>query len=413
MRRVLIVGAGQSGLQLAAGLLANGYEVTVRSARSPEEIRIGPIMSTVCIFDHALRHERALGLDLWQDEAVQIGGLGVTVGGVVGERTLDWHAELDAPAQGVEMRLKLPAWLELIEKQGASVEIGPMTVDELDRRAPDFDLVFVAAGRGELAELFPRNAAESPYDAPQRTLAGMYLTGVGPRPEHPELPAVRCNLIPEAGEVFVLPGHTHAGLAHGVLIEAIPGGPWDRFADVTTSDEHLRRSLEILKTYLPWEYERFDGAALVDDNATLRGAFAPTVRHPVGTLPGGRQVLGMGDSIVLNDPLNGQGANAASECANAYLTSVLAHGDRPFDEEFMRGAFAAFWAYAEHPTRWTNAMLAPPPPFVLDILEAAPKYPELARRFVNGFDDPADVVSWLMAPDTARAYLDDVAARAA
>lgn len=412
MRRVLVVGAGQSGLQLARGLLAHGYDVTVRTARSAAEIRTGPIMSTVCLFDHALQHERALGLDLWQDEATAIGGLGVTVGGAIGERVLDWHARLDAPAQGVEMRVKLPAWLELIEKLGVTVEVGAVTVAELDARAADFDLILIAAGRGELAELFPRNPDESPYDTPQRRLAGMYVTGVGPRPEHPDLPAVRCNLIPEAGEVFVLPGLTHAGPAHGILIEAVPGGPWDRFGDVTTSAEHLRRSVEIFREYLPWEHERFSSVALVDDNATLRGGFAPTVRHALGHLPSGAPVLGMGDSVVLNDPLNGQGANAASECANSYLASIVAHKDRPFDAAFMRAAFADFWAYAHHPTRWTNAMLAPPPPFVLEVLEAAPMHPELARRFVNGFNDPQDVVSWLMSPDTARAYLDELAVTA-
>ena len=35
MRKVLIVGAGQSGLQLALGLRAKDYDVTVMSARTP------------------------------------------------------------------------------------------------------------------------------------------------------------------------------------------------------------------------------------------------------------------------------------------------------------------------------------------------------------------------------------------
>ena len=41
MRKVLIVGAGQSGLQLALTLLEHDFEVTVMSARTPEEIRGG------------------------------------------------------------------------------------------------------------------------------------------------------------------------------------------------------------------------------------------------------------------------------------------------------------------------------------------------------------------------------------
>jgi len=35
MRKIAIVGAGQSGLQLALGLLQKGYEVTVISNRTP------------------------------------------------------------------------------------------------------------------------------------------------------------------------------------------------------------------------------------------------------------------------------------------------------------------------------------------------------------------------------------------
>ena len=43
MRKILIVGAGQSGLQLALGLQAQGYEVTVVSNRSPEDIQAGKV----------------------------------------------------------------------------------------------------------------------------------------------------------------------------------------------------------------------------------------------------------------------------------------------------------------------------------------------------------------------------------
>ncbi|MDI5982977.1 NAD-binding protein, partial [Amycolatopsis magusensis] len=50
MRKILIVGAGQSGLQLALGLQGHGYEVTLISNRTPEEIRGGRVKSTQCMF---------------------------------------------------------------------------------------------------------------------------------------------------------------------------------------------------------------------------------------------------------------------------------------------------------------------------------------------------------------------------
>ena len=65
MRKILIVGSGQSGLQLALGLQARGYDVTVMTARTAEEIRDGQVMSTQCMFEYSLDLERGLGLDLW------------------------------------------------------------------------------------------------------------------------------------------------------------------------------------------------------------------------------------------------------------------------------------------------------------------------------------------------------------
>lgn len=46
MRKILIVGAGQAGLQLALSLQARGYDVTVLSARTPDEMRGGWPTST-------------------------------------------------------------------------------------------------------------------------------------------------------------------------------------------------------------------------------------------------------------------------------------------------------------------------------------------------------------------------------
>ncbi|WP_254716540.1 hypothetical protein [Actinomadura sp. WMMB 499] len=86
MRRILIVGAGQAGLQLALCLQAEGYDVTVMSARTPEEIRGGRIMSTQCIFWPQLQIERDHGLNLWEDRSPRIVAQRVTVAGPPGNR---------------------------------------------------------------------------------------------------------------------------------------------------------------------------------------------------------------------------------------------------------------------------------------------------------------------------------------
>ena len=66
--------------------------------------------------------------------------------------------------------------------------------------------------------------------------------------------------------------------------------------------------------------------------------------------------------------------------------------------------------YAEKVVGWTNALLAPPPPHVLEVLGAAGQFPAVAHRFANGFDNPPEYFEWFMDPDSAGAYLAEVAA---
>ncbi|MBG0830663.1 FAD-binding oxidoreductase [Planomonospora sp. ID67723] len=402
MRRVLIVGAGQAGLHLAAGLLRSGYDVTVVSNRTPDEIRGGRVTSSQAMFGTALSHERALGLDLWGDGCPPIDGIQFTVAGPDGGRAIDWAARLDAPARSVDQRLKMPAWMEEVERLGGKIVVHDATAGDLEAYAAQYDLVMVAAGKGEIASLFERDASRSPYDTPQRALALTYVTGLTPRPGHS---AVCFNVVPGVGEYFVFPALTVGGPCEIMVFEGVPGGPMDCWADVRTPAEHLARSRWVLETFLPWEAERCAGVELTDAGGVLSGRFSPVVRRPVATLPSGAAVLGVADVVVLNDPITGQGANNAAKCAAAYLAAILEHGERPFDAAWMERTFEGYWADARHATAWTNALLAPPPPHVLEILGAAGGLPEVASRFVNGFDDPSDYAEWFMDPAGAREYL--------
>jgi hypothetical protein len=76
----------------------------------------------------------------------------------------------------------------------------------------------------------------------------------------------------------------------------------------------------------------------------------------------------------------------------------------------MQQTFDRYWSYARHVTAWTNALLAPPPAHVLDLLGAARQYPAIASRFVNGFDNPPDFAGWFMDPGKASRYLADTSA---
>jgi hypothetical protein len=411
-RKILIVGAGQSGLQLAHGLLQNGYEVTLMSARTAQEIRAGRVMSTQAMFDAALQHERDLGLNFWEDQAPSFGGIAVSLAGPDGGRALSFLGRLDAYAQSIDQRVKMPGWMEALEQRGGKVIIHGVTVSDLDKLVQRYDLTIVAAGKGELVNLFGRDPSRSPYAGPQRALAVAYVRGLTRPPEIPDLRTVNINLVPGVGELFIMPCLTTTGPCDILFFEGIPQGPLDCFTDVRTPEEHLRLTLDLMQKFVPWEYERAHDVELADWGGTLSGRYAPVVRYPVGQLPSGGIALGMADVVVANDPITGQGSNNASKCAATYLKAILDHGDRPYDAEFMRATFGAYWDYAQYPTTWTNAMLQPPPPHVVQILGTAGQNQAVADRFANGFNDPSDFFDWFMDPAKTAAYLADVTGEA-
>lgn len=409
-RSITIVGAGQSGLQLGLGLLKNGYKVRIISDRTGEEIRASRVASSQCMFDKALQFERSVGVDMF-DDAPPVEGIGLTVPHpeLPGEKAFSWAGRLDAPAYAIDQRVKFPVLMDLFTQQGGEIVYEEANIDSLERYTLEDELVIVAAGKGEIARAFERDAERSTYDAPQRALALTYVHGMTPTPEFSR---VSFNLIPGIGEYFVFPALTLSGPCDIMVFEGIPGGPMDRFQGLSP-EAHLEASMDILNTFLPWEAERSANVSLTDDLGVLEGRFPPTVRKAVMTLPSGRTVLGMADVVVLNDPITGQGSNNASKCAQTYLEAILDHENLPFDRAFQQQTFERYWTRIKPVADWTNALLMPPPPHVLQVLGSAAAYPEIAHRFANGFNDPVDFGDYFLNPVGAERYLEEVALRAA
>ena len=406
MKRIAIIGAGQSGLQLGLGLLAAGYEVTILSDRSADDVRQGRVLSSQCMFDAALQTERDLGINFWENECPQVEGMGFAVPGPHGGRAFHWAERLEQYAQSVDQRVKIPGWMAEFTKRGGELRVQEAGIDDLEKYARSHDLVIVATGKGALGELFPRDPQRSPYDQPQRALALTYVKNM--RPGDP-FAAVCFSAIPGVGEYFVFPALTTSGPCEIMVFEGVPGGPMDCWSEVRTPAEHLAKSRWILETFLPWEAERCREIELTDPNGVLVGRLAPGVRKPVGTLPSGRKVLGMGDAVVLNDPITGQGSNNAAKCAALYLEYILEQGARPAGQSWMEQAFDSYWSgYAKWVTEWTNLMLRPPP-HVLKILEQAGKSKVVARAVINGFDDPRTLFPWFMEPAAAEIFLQKAA----
>ncbi|HEY0534555.1 MAG TPA: styrene monooxygenase/indole monooxygenase family protein [Actinoplanes sp.] len=415
MRNILIVGAGQAGLQLALSLRAEGYDVTLMSARTPDEIRTGWPTSTQAMFDLALSTERAYQIDEWQQQTPQIQGLHVVLSAPPGELAFGARCPLDAPAQSVDQRVKMAQWLLDAEDRGVDVVYNSVTTQDLDAltRLGRYDLAIVAAGKGELVAMFDRDDERSVFTSPQRGLAVAYVNGLAPDPKWP-VPHVGFHAIPGLGELFVIPGLTGSGPCDILFWEAVPGGPLDRYADAVgrmAPELHLQITLDLIRQYLPWVHERAGAVELTDAKATLHGRYTPTVRRPVAHLPGGGLALGLADVVIANDPITGQGSNTAAKAADHYLKAILARGNHPFDETWMNATFESFWtAHGAAVTGWTNAMLQPLPPHVQQLLGAAAANEAVARRFANGFSDPNDFGNWLMDPDKAAAYLAEVGA---
>jgi 2-polyprenyl-6-methoxyphenol hydroxylase-like FAD-dependent oxidoreductase len=405
VRRIGVVGGGQAGLQLALGLVEAGHEVTLVSDRQPTEIREGRIMSTQCMFHDALETERELGLNLWEAECPRIEGFRYCVAAPDGSLAIQFAGRLRGYAQSVDQRLKMSSWLEELDRRGGKLVFHTADLDDLETLAAENDLVVVAAGKGEIAALFERDPSRSPFDTPQRFLAAAYVNGLDPL----EPPYFSISIVPEVGEYFVGPALTLSGPCYTLCLEAIPEGPMDRWTEEERRDPdaYLAKIKETLEQFFPWEAERSATITLTDEGGMLSGAYPPVVRNAVGRLPSGRAVLGVGDTVVLNDPLVGQGANNAAKCAQIVLRKILEHDTRPFDEAWMSEVETASWDYAQWPTAFTNLMLSPPA-HIPEVMSAAAETQALADVLANGTNDPSTLFPWIADPEGSRRFIDEI-----
>lgn len=153
MKRIAIVGAGQSGLQLGLGLLAAGYEVTMFSNRTGEDIRQGKVMSSQCMFHTSLQIERDLGLDHWASDCPTVDAIGLAVPHPEqkGAKAIDRVARLNSSAQSVDQRVKIPAWMDEFRNKGGELVFKDAGIDELETCTQTHDLTLVASGKGEIS----------------------------------------------------------------------------------------------------------------------------------------------------------------------------------------------------------------------------------------------------------------------
>ncbi len=399
MKKIAIIGAGQSSLLLGIGLLKYNYDVTVFSERTAEDILSGRITSSQVIFNTALNIEKKYSLNYWDNYCPEINYVSFSLASELGlPRETHWAGKLESPAQSVDQRLKYHAWINNFISKGGTFYAQPVGLKELDEIASEHDLTIVATGKGTLSDLFDIDESRSPFQEPMRALALLYVSGMSPS----DKPGVKVNIIPGIGEYFTTPGLTAHGPCEMMLFEGIPGGAFDCWDSVHSNKEALQKATELLQTYVPWEAERCNNLSLTDNKAFLCGRYRPLVRKPTKKLASGQFVIGMGDCLVLNDPIAGQGANNATKCAEIYLQCILGQQEIRFDQRWMLETFEKYWQHAQYAVSWSNMLLTPPTLSTLELLKEAQKHPHIAATIASAFDNPAVLFPWIKQEQTTQ-----------
>ncbi|KIH99136.1 monooxygenase [Streptomonospora alba] len=402
MADIGIIGSGVAGLHLGLFLRQHDIPVTIYSDRSPQQIAESRLPNTVAHHHATLERERALGVEHWDPQKY---GYFANHHYLGGPRPLAFRGDLRAPARALDYRIYLPTLIEDFRERGGGFELRPIKPENVVDLSSRHDIVIVASGGTGLSAMFPKRAAASPYELPQRRLCAALFHGV----DHPDPKGMSLSVSPGHGELLELPMYSFAGHVTALLFEGLPESELADPADADPGEDaeaFERLVLERVRTHFPGVYERISPAEfrLTRPEDVLRGGLVPTVREDYARLPNGKYALSLGDVHTVVDPIVGQGANSASYSAWVTGEAILEdHGfDARFCEKVARRRAERTLAAAE----WTNLMLRrSAAPHVLELFSAMAEDPALAEEITDNFNRPERQWDILSTPERTRAYL--------
>jgi 2-polyprenyl-6-methoxyphenol hydroxylase-like FAD-dependent oxidoreductase len=401
MAGIGIVGAGVAGLHLGLFLQQHGVPSTIYSDKTLEQLAQGRLLNTV-VHHHCTRvRERALGINHWDTPDF---GSFCHHHYVGGPQPLVFRGDFVQPSLAVDYRIYMPRLMEDYTARGGRLVIGSLQAADIERLAADHDLIVVAAGRGSFGDLFPRADEHSPFDRPQRMLCAGLFQGV----TYPDPLGVTLSLSPGHGELIEIPIYSFVGRTTALLFENIPGGDLEVLAHTPYADDpHAFEQLVLdkLRQHHPTTYARVNPQefGLARPLDLLQGAVTPTVRRSTARLANGKFAIAIGDARAVVDPVVGQGANAASH--SAWILGELILQQQPFDEQFCQRAEQQIWEVVEAVSAWTNFMLQPPAPHLIELIVAMAQNKAVADVFTDNFNYPERQWRILSTPDRTSAFL--------
>ncbi len=410
MSSIGIIGAGIAGMHLALKLQRNQVDAVVYNALDADGLAESRMFNAPTHFAPLLARERELDVTPWQELALYTESIYIHAYMEAG--VLDFRGDFARPALGIDHRIHSPALMNAFAERGGKVEIRAIGLDDIDELAAKHDLLIVSTGRAGLRQLFHKIDAHSMYDKPQRWLTSAIYRGVS----FADPTGVSILLTPH-GEIVMTPFYTMEGRRAVITFEGLYGGAFEPLGhmDYGADPKKFERTiLDTLRAHAPAALDRIDEKefAVTRPQDVLQGGVTPAVRRAFAEVAGGNMAFALGDTHVTNDPLTGQGANMASLSAWMMADAIIAARveGRPLDRAFCAGAEAAIWQQISAASQWTNAWLmpGPPPPHMVQLLQAAATNQRVADGFIGNFLHPQQQWDILSHPAHTARYIESM-----